>query len=241
MQTHYIIIKFSFALCLISIKLNSQSVGCSYGPIFIQSFQKVKIINGVNDFQNSGFIYKIEYLHKLKLKKAGIKTTLNYFTGGTTIAVDRKFGVFDYATGFDGLKVTRIDIGMYYDLIKSRSFFLKLALGIGSQFSRRNGKDPFDSIFEIFGPDYEMTEPIKYSYNYFQLLPLVSAKFGFVAFKRIELFFDIQGTYGFKSYQTMELNYKFKGIQQKAAIVEARGTGLFPSIGIGYRFMKEKP
>ncbi len=215
-----------------------QTISLGFGPIFTQSVQKVKLVNGVNDFQNTGFNYNFKYEHKLKLKNSEIFAFLNYFPGETWITIDKSKAIYEYGNGFKGINIIRLDLCFQYEIIKLRNYFIKVGIGIGNQISRRNGYDPFDSIYEIFGPDYSMNEPITISYNSFQIVPVINFKTGFVTFRRFEVFFNIQGVYGSKSYQTMNLNYSHKGIIQKTAVIEARGTGLFPLFGIGYKIVK---
>ena len=213
-----------------------QTLSFGFGPIFAQSVQKVKIVNGENDFDHVGFSYTIQYSHDLKMKRCELFASYYSFAGKTNMVIIPSKAQYEYGNGFKGLNVRRINLGISYALLNLNHFFLKTGLGLGLQIAKRNGYDPFDSIYEIYGPDYTMNEPFYYNYNFFQIVPLLSVKAGLVIWNRLDLHIDIQGVYGFKSYQTMYLNYSYKGIKQSTAIVEARGTGFFPSIGIGYKF-----
>ncbi len=216
-----------------------QTISLGFGPIFTQSVQKVKLINGVNDFQNTGFNLIIEYENKLKLNNSELFASLNLFPGETWIRIMKNKVTNAEAVGHRGINVKRLDLGFSYIRSIGKYFYIKPSVGIGLQYSKPNGLEFFDTINGILGTDYTETKPIEVeSLNTFQFTPCISIKTGVIILKRIDIHVIIKGTFGFKSYQTMYFNYLYKGIPQEPAIIEARGTGLFPSFGIGYKIAK---
>ena len=77
------------------------------------------------------------------------------------------------------------------------------------------------------------------SYNNFQILPILGFSTGFVLWKKLDINFNLQGAIGFKAFQKMFFKYTYRGTLQETAVFEGRGTGIYTSFGVGYRFFKE--
>lgn len=75
--------------------------------------------------------------------------------------------------------------------------------------------------------------------NITQIVPLIGIKTGFTFLQNLDLSLSINCLYGFKSFQKMFFKYTYKGVEQPTAIFEARGTGIYTSIGVGYRFFNK--
>ena len=133
-----------------------------------------------------------------------------------------------------------MDCVISYNVInKKNSFYLKPLIALGAQLSLSNGYE-YGAFERQNGPDYVELEPITASTNNItQLVPSIGLKSGFILWKRIDVGFTFQGVMGFKSYQTMYFKYSYKGVPQETAIFDAKGTGLFCSINVGYLIKKK--
>ena len=118
-----------------------------------------------------------------------------------------------------------------------RKFYFAPNLSCGLQHSKPNGADIYP--FEISGPHIVETEPTTAeTFKTFQIVPSIGFRTGFVFWKRLDIGLSFQGVLGYKPYQKMYLAYEYKGVPQKTGEFEANGTGLFVTLGIGYRFAK---
>lgn len=223
-----------------------QNISLGYGPIYTVTNQRVKMINGRNDFQNTDDQFILSYEHFLRQNKVSFLGILSYFKGhtwirfpeGSVIAPD---GFPTIGVGYNGVNVYRIDLGAAYNLIDiNRNFYLKPLLAIGAQISMTNGYE-YGAFERQNGPDYVELEPISATTsNTTQIVPSVGLKTGFVLWKRIDVGLTFQGVMGFKPYQTMYFKYAYKGVPQETAIFDAKGTGLFCSLNVGYLIKKKK-
>jgi len=232
-------------ICLLSISQSkSQELSIGYGLIYTATYQSERMFESKSDFMNSDAIYYYTYEHYLKNSKFSLSGTFIKFKGETNIKF-REGSVLHgdnslIGVGFSGVNVSRFDIGINYNVMPKRfMYYFKPFVTVGIQTSKKTGVEIYSEIFQINGPEYYELEPVTLiSYNKTHLIPSLGFKTGILLFHRIDLFLYIQGACGFKSYQNLYFKYAFKGVNQKTAVFESRGTGLFCNLGIGYRFAK---
>jgi len=230
----------------IQFALVGQTLNIGFGPIYTLTNQSVRMINSKEDFQNTDYHFVFSYEQYLKIKKISIMAQFSQYEGhtwikfnkGSVIAPD---GFPTLGVGYSGVNISRFDILLCYNLINPyKYFYLKPTLGIGLQTSKENGSE-YGAFERQNGPDYVELEPITaITMNVTQIVPLLGIKTGFTLFHNLEVTLSINGLYGFKSFQKMFFKYTYKGIEQPTAIFEARGTGIYTSIGVGYRFFNKK-
>lgn len=227
-------------------KSNAQAIFLSFGPIFTKSKAISPIINAKEDFSNTDYTFGISFEYFLK-HKLSLLAAYSEYGGYTYILFEKggyKYNVDDegyvIGKGYSGAKLSRYDFQMAYNVMnKHRKFYLKPSIGIGLQFSKTDGVEIYNTLAPLKGPYYFETEPIMAEvFNTTQITPTFGLKTGFVFWKRLDIGLAIQGVYAAKPYQKMILKYNYKGIPQPDAIYSSSGTGLFYSIGIGYRFAK---
>lgn len=225
---------------------NGQSLTLSYLRILSASQAKIPVINGGRGSDGTDNSFCIGYEHFLKNKKLSVLAsylkfngcTLIYFEPGGWIARD---GRTVEAYGFcGGLKVHRFDLALAYNLLKSnKKIYFKPYVAAGIQITRKTGVDFWDDGEPINGPHYFELEPMEaIPMNTSQIVPSLGFRTGFVFWKRLELGLSVQGVYAFRPYQKMYLKYQYKGTVQPMAEYESTGTGLFVTLGVGYRFAK---
>jgi hypothetical protein len=224
---------------------NAQSLTISYVQIYAKTNAIVPVVNGWNGPDGTsptiGFSYEQFFSHKKhSITASFIKfkgCTLIYFEPGGVIAGGGEI----LAEGFcDGVNVNRFDLGFSYLLTKWRKkFYFKPFAGMGFQWTRKTGADYWNTGLPIVGPSYFELEPlIAEPMNTSQIVPLLGLRTGFVFWKRLDVGITFQGVYAFKAFQKMSLKYQYKGAVQPTATYESTGTGLFVSLGMGYRFAK---
>lgn len=233
---------FIIICCIIG---EGQAISIGYGPIFTHTNQKVKMVNSEDDFMNTDEQFVVNYEHFLKNHRYSVIGTYSNFDGhtwikfreGSVIAPD---GFPTLGVGYSGVNISRFYIGLCYDLLYNHNIiYLKPFLNIGLQISKSNGYE-YGAFERQNGPEYFELEPISgEQFNTTQIVPSLGIKTGFVVWKRIELGLTIQGVLGFKSYQNMYFKYSYKGVPQETAVFEAKGTGVFTALSIGYRFVKK--
>jgi hypothetical protein len=239
-------LKFTLLLMVFCWKnIYSQTISIGYGPIFTHTNQKVKMIDSQEDFQNTDFQFSLNYEQPIKESKYSLVGAFSKFDGhtwikfreGSVIAPD---GFPVIGDGFSGTSLYRLDFGIDYNLISSKyNFYFKPIILIGWQKSFKKDVEIYSSLFKVDGPEYFELEPINAEQlNTSQLVPSLGFRTGFVAWKRIDLGFTIQGVYGHKSYQNMYFKYAYKGEPQETAIFEANGTGIYTALSIGYQISK---
>jgi hypothetical protein len=142
--------------------------------------------------------------------------------------------------GYSGVIINRFDLGLSYNLLHNHSIiYFKPLLNIGIQISKSDGSE-YGAFERQNGPEYIELEPISaQTFNNSQIVPSIGFKTGIVLWKRIELGLTVQGVLGFKSYQNMYFKYSYKGVPQETAVFEANGTGIYTTLSIGYRFVKQ--
>lgn len=233
-----------FVFCLVSSIGFAQTLSIGFGLNYTLTHQKKPMVKGMDYFDNTDNSFKFSYEHSLRLKKWSIFGTYTKYEGYTFISfkegsVITPDGFPLIGNGFNGVNVSRIDLGVFWHTFKKKKFFLKTSISIGLQVSKTNGSE-IANLITIDGPDYFELEPIWVKpHNTKQIVPSIGVKMGYVFWKRLELSLQIQGVYGFKSFQNMYFNYSYKGVPQEIAVFEATGTGVFTSLSIGYRFKKE--
>ena len=241
--------KLSITICIIfitNIILNSQSITIGFGPIYTLTNQSTRMINSTNDFQNTASQSKINYEQYYRGRKYSIFSSLSKFEGHTWIkfsngSVVTKDGLPTLGVGYSGVDLYRLDFGLSYNLInKFKKYYFKPQIAIGILKSHSNGEDIYSELIEINGPDYYQLELITAeSYNNFQILPILGFSTGFVLWKKLDINFNLQGAIGFKAFQKIFFKYTYRGTLQETAVFEGRGTGIYTSFGVGYRFFKE--
>jgi len=145
------------------------------------------------------------------------------------------------ANGFcAGVDIHRFDLGYSYLLTKkNKKFYFKPSVSAGLQLSRKTGVEFWRDGLPINGPSYFELEPMEaIPMNTTQIVPSLGFRTGFVFWKRLDIGLGVQGVYAFKPYQKMYLKYQYKGVVQPMAEYESTGTGLFVTLGVGYRFAK---
>lgn len=234
----------TFCLIFICNIVSAQSISIGYGPIFTHTNQKVKMVNSEEDFQNTDYQLVISYEHFLKNSKYSVFGTFSKFDGhtwikfreGSVIAPD---GFPVIGDGFSGTTLHRFDFGISYNLISEKyMFYLKPLILFGIQKSIPKDVEIYSELFKVDGPEYFELEPISAEqFNTTQIVPSIGFKTGIVLWKRIELGLTVQGVLGFKSYQNMYFKYSYKGEPQETAVFEAKGTGIYTALSIGYSFI----
>ena len=225
---------------------SGQTVSLSSLRIISKSSAVVSVVNGATGSDGTDNSFSINYEHFLKNKKISIVSsylnfkgcTLIYFESGGWIGRD---GNAISAYGFcGGVKVHRFDLGISYNVISLRKkFYLKPAFALGLQKSIKTGAEFWDDGEPINGPSYFELEPMSAEpMNTTQIVPSLGFRTGFVFWKRLDIGLGVQGVYAFKPYQKMYLKYQYKGELQPMAEYESTGTGLFVTLGVGYRFAK---
>jgi hypothetical protein len=235
--------------CILIIGLNlfasyihTQSLTISYGPVETKSKTISPLINESEDHTTTTAVAGISYEHFLKNKHLSIMgsyfmfsdvTWINYAIGGYLDPWGNPIG----GSGWRNVNVHRLDLAACYNITKFKRYYLKPFGGIGLQASIKN--DWGLLVVPVSGPDYIQTEPmIAEAYNTFQVVPTAGIKTGWVFWKRLDIGFTVQGVYGYKTYQKLTLKYAYKGVVQPDAIYGSNGTGIFYTLGIGYRFAR---
>lgn len=226
--------------------LKSQSIHFSFGPVFTKTDAVTPIVNGKEDFENTDYMFEFSYRHYFR-KKYFVNASFHQFKGCTFILFEEGGYVSDctgitLAKGFcDGVKINRFNMDVSRLLSnQEKKFYFSLNLGLGIQISKITGIEywRYDGC-PINGPNYfEKEPPIAEPRNTTQIVPSLGFRTGFVFWKRLDIGLSFQGVYAFKPYQKMYLDYNYKGIDQPRAEYESTGTGLFVTLGVGYRFAK---
>ena len=231
---------------IISNSLLSQSLTASFGPIFTKTNANPPVINGKEDFENTDYMFAFSYEHFFKNKKYSLTGSYSKYDGCTFILFEEGGyiggGGTILAKGYcGGVDINRYDLGVSYLLTKSnKKIYVKPFLGAALQVTCKTGWDYWsDDGLPVNGPDYFELEPISgEAKNTTQIVPTVGLRMGFVFWERIDFGLSVQGVYAFKPYQKMALKYHYKGVIQPTAEYESTGTGLFVTLGVGYRFAK---
>lgn len=226
--------------------INGQLITASYLHIYSKTTAVVPLINGVNGDQGTDNSFSFSYEHFIKNKRYSVVSSYAKFNGCTLIYFEEggwigRGGTPISAYGFcGGVKVHRFDIGASINLLKKkRKFYFKPCIFLGLQQSKITGVSFWDDGEPVNGPDYFELEPmIAEPMNTTQIVPSLGFRTGFVFWKRLDIGLGLQGVYAFKPYQKMYLKYQYKGVVQPMAEYKSTGTGLFVTLGVGYRFAK---
>jgi len=232
-------------LLLISSAVNGQSISVSYVQIYAKTKFVVPVVNGWNGPDATPPTVAFSYEHFIKNKKYSFVVgymkfdgcTLIYFEPGGWVAG----GGEALANGFcAGVDIHRFDLGYSYLLTKkNKKFYFKPSVSAGLQLSRKTGVEFWRDGLPINGPSYFELEPMEaIPMNTTQIVPSLGFRTGFVFWKRLDIGLGVQGVYAFNPYQKMYLKYQYKGVVQPMAEYESTGTGLFVTLGVGYRFAK---
>ncbi len=163
-------------------------------------------------------------------------STFIKFSEGSFIARD---GFPVIGLGFCGVDIVRIDSQGIYSLMQSSQLFcLKPTLGFGIRISKTNGYE-YGNFEPPDGPDYvQLADITAQAYNTVQAVPVLGFKTGVALWRRIDLGISVQDVLSVKSYQDIYFPYACRGVEQETAVFEAKGTGIFTSLNLGYRFVK---
>lgn len=213
-----------------------------------QSRAITPLVNGGTGSDGTDFSIHLSYEHLLGKNRYSLIASYSGFEGCTLMYFEpggwiNSSGSSVTAFGFcDGVKVHRYDLGLAMNLINpGRKFYLKPGLFVGLQHSNVTDISFWNTGDPINGPNYFQLEPmIAIPMNTIQFVPSIGVDMGFVLWKRLKLGIGIHGAYASKPYQKLYLKYKYKGVEQPMAEYESTGTGLFVTLGIGYRFVKLK-
>jgi hypothetical protein len=233
-----------FFIILIFNIVHSQSLMLSFGPTFTTTKQIVPIINGGKGDANTDYLFSVSYEHFFTKKPISVLASLTKFDGYTFMFFEP--GGFVYygneigGTGFSGVKINRIDLGVAYRLTDpKKKFYFSPFIVAGLQVSKKTGAEIYSELIPIKGPNYFELEPISADpRNTTQIVPSLGFRTGLVFWKRLDVNLCVQGVYGFIPYQKMYFKYEYKGVPQTTGEFESTGTGLFISLGIGYRFAR---
>jgi hypothetical protein len=223
--------------------INSQIITASVMNIYHTNIAVVPVINAGKGPELTNRSFSFSYEQCLKNKRYSVILSYARFDGCTSIDFEPGGWVTTGGTisaiGFcSGLKVHRLDIGVLYNLFKkNKKFYLKPCAILGVQKSNKTAWEFWPE--SINGPNYFELEPMSAeAMNTTQIVPSIGVRTGFVFWKRLDVGLGFQGVYGFKPYQKMYLKYQYKGVVQPTAEYESTGTGLFVTLGIGYRFAR---
>ena len=231
---------------LITHSINGQSLTASYLRIFAKTTAVVPIINEGKGPDGTDNSFSFSYEHFIKKQRYSIAASYTQFNGCTLIYfeeggwVGRDGNPIDGYGFCNGIKIHRFDIGASCNVMKNkRKFYLKPCIWVGLQKSSLTGVSFWDDAEPVNGPNYFELEPMSAEpMNTTQIVPSLGFRTGFVFWKRLDVGLSFQGVYAFKPYQKLSLKYQYKGLVQPMAEYESTGTGLFVSLGVGYRFAK---
>jgi len=221
-----------------------QELMMSFGPTFTTTEQIIPIVNGGMGDTNTDYMFSISYEHFFIKKPFSLFASFVRFDGYTFMFFDEggfiSYGNEIVGIGFSGVKVNRFDMGINYRLInRKKKFYLSPFIAMGVQISRKTGVEIYSELTPVNGPNYFELEPISADpRNTTQIVPSLGFRTGFIFWKRLNVGLCFQGVYAYKAYQKMYLKYEYKGVEQPTAEYEATGTGLFVTLGVGYRFAK---
>lgn len=224
---------------------NAQSITVSLAQVYTHTNAVVPVVNGGDDFENTSRTFAISYEHYFRNSMYSLLASFIKYDGCTFIYFEPGGWVAGggdaLARGFcSGIDLHRFDLGLSYLLTrKNKKFYFKPFISAGLQLSRKTGVEFWRDGLPINGPNYFELEPMEaIPMNTTQIVPSLGFRTGFVFWKRLDLGLGVQGVYAFRPYQKMYLKYQYKGIPQPMAEYESTGTGLFVTLGIGYRFAK---
>lgn len=238
---------FTFLIVLLPLCwIGAQSLMASYLRIFSKENAVVPLKNAGSgpDATNNSFSFSYEQF--FRHKKYSIIASYLKFDGCTVMYFEKggwlAGGGVALAKGFcGGVDLHRLDLGVAYLLTRGKKkFYFKPFIGAGLQLSRKTGAEfwRIDGL-PINGPNYFELEPMDAkAMNTAQVVPSLGFRTGFLFWKRLDIGLGFQGVYAFKPYQKLYLKYQYKGVVQPTAEYESTGTGLFVTLGIGYRFAK---
>lgn len=224
-----------------------QAITVAYGPAYTVTKQIVPLVNGQNgglSGANTAYVFSICYEHFLTDNPISLSTSFSKYDGYTFMFFE-KGGVIEgngqvNGVGFNGVTVKRFDLGVSYCITNSKKkFYFRPFVALGVQCSKKNGQEIYSELLNANGPYYFQLEPISAApRSTTQFTPSGGFRTGFLFWKRLDVSLNFQGVYGHKAYQRMYFKYEYKGTPQPTAEFEANGTGLFVTLGIGYRFAK---
>lgn len=223
----------------------SQTITLGYGPAYTTTKQVVPLVNGNSgglSGMQTAYVVSLRYEQFLPNNHCSLFTAYSKFDGYTFMFFEKEgvaegIGYVD-GVGYNGVSINRLDFGAGYRLAQKRKqFYFRPFLALGVQISKKNNEEIYNSLLNANGPSYFQLVPVSATpINTIQITPCGGFNAVFVFWRRLDVGLSFQGVLGFKPYQKMYFKYEYKGIPQATAEFEANGTGLFVTLGIGYRF-----
>jgi hypothetical protein len=234
----------TIGLLYASIACYGQEIMALYGPAYTLTRAAKPIVHGGNDFSNLGYIYYFSYEHFFQDKPFSLSASFSSYDGYTVIAFEKggviQDGTETVAAAYSGTSINRVTIDVGYLLTKpGRRFYVKTFGGLGLQFSNPTGIGIFGENALANGPNYfEVAPKTAETFKTTQIVPILGFRTGFLFWKRLDVNVTFEGLYAYKVYQKEYIYYNYKGGSNQTGAYEATGTGLFVTLGIGYRFEK---
>lgn len=112
-------------------------------------------------------------------------------------------------------------------------------MAAGLQFAKYEA-DIWGEQVHIYGPDYYQTAyPTSQGRSNFQVVPGLGLRMGIKFLRRMEFGVCIQGVYGYKKFQELTFKYTYRDeLNERTAIFESNGTGLYSSLFLGVNLKK---
>lgn len=223
---------FSVTIVIIVIRTSckAQTISFGIGPVHTYTNQTKPLIKGINYLYYS-YVQKWFGFHSNIYRTIDLNIALANYDILTRMPVDKYIG-----KGFTGARITRLDVGLSYNILKSTNrAYIKPSFVIGHQYARKIA-DLWSEQFRVFGPDYYQTKlPVSEGKSNFQLVPVVGINIGIKFLKRIEAGILIQGIYGYRTFQSFEFYYYHKDSPaiERTARFESRGTGINSALYLG--------
>lgn len=228
----YIIKAISVTILIITLKVSciAQTFSFGLGPVHTYTNQTKPLVNGVNRLHYA-YIQKRFGCSSILFKSLDFNIAISNYDILTLMPLSSYGG-----QGFTGARITRFDVGLSYNLLKSSNHvYVKPSFSVGHQYARKLG-DLWAEQFRVYGPDYYQTKlPISEGKSNFQLVPVIGINIGIKFLKRIEAGILIQGIYGYRTFQSFEFYYYYKDSPaiERTARFESRGTGINSALYLG--------
>lgn len=232
MKKSTLILVILLKICVANI-CNAQTIFAGWGPIHAHTRQTEKLVNSRDAFfydytqQPIGFEYRYKaFSGMFSISKFSVSTLMRIRS--------------THYDGYAGSKITRYDLALSYNLLyKSKRFFIKPMIGAGLQVARHY-YDIWGELVNIHGPDYFQTQyPTSEGWDNTQIVPLIGARLGVKFLRRMEFGLNMQGVFGFKSFEKLTLVYTYRNDPTiRTAKFESNGTGLYSCLFLGVNLKK---
>lgn len=213
----------------------AQSVFIGWGPVHSHTKQTQRLVNSKDAWS---YVYtQIPIGVEVPLKRFSGLLSLTSFN----VLTDMRVG-YRYYSGYAGTRITRVDLGVSYNLIKpNKLLFIKPFFAAGLQFAKYEA-DIWGEQVHIYGPDYFQTEyPTSQGRSNFQVVPGLGVRMGIKFLKRMEFGVCIQGVYGYKRFQELTFKYNYRDeLTERTAKFESNGTGLYSNFFLGINLKKRE-